>query len=78
MDIYKNGIVGGIARIVLVFFEIVGLIEIIAGMVNYIKSKTYKDKLEDLQNKDVIIYHGLVRDITSIQYFININYLKSL
>ena len=57
MDIYKNGIVGGIARIVLVFFQIVGLIEIIAGMVNYIKSKTYKDKLEEkIKYNDSIFY----------------------
>lgn len=28
--------------------------------------QNYKEKLEDLQNKGIIIYHGLVRDITSI------------
>ena len=28
--------------------------------------QNYKEKLENLQNKGIIIYHGLVRDITSI------------
>lgn len=28
--------------------------------------QNYKDKLKDLQDKGIIIYHGLVRDITSI------------
>ena len=54
----------------LVFFEIVGLIEIIAGMVNYIKSKTYKDKLEEkIKDKDsFVVVVGSDKDNTTLNY----------